>query len=574
MNSHTEIQSSSISARRATGSFWMLVLAFGLLALLSLVSLASPLQAAVLSATIPPQEKSELLGPIDQIVSGSEWIVAGISVHITTTTRVDERVAPAAPGEWAKIEGKGDGSGGLHAYRIKILPVHPHIKLEGPLTARASAAVQVDAISIPITGTTRIVGDPQPGVDRVGVFAERQPDGSLLATRVQKKGAPDAPPKDPDEDQPDAQDGVQLYGTIGSRPAGEDAGLWVISGVPVSVTAQTALVDRVGPLVDGAWVQVQGTVNESGQVVARRIRTISQRKNHRVKGVLQVLTETGLQVGGIALQRDANTKLEDNPTVGQPVEADAILLTNNALLAVKIESDDGEHENAEEHTVEFVGRVTSLPDGTLYGEWLVAGRRVLVTSGATQIDEHKGLITVNSLVKVEGTRNPDGSINALEIDVKRGEEDDNRPGDNHKFVRFVGTVEALPAAGLLGEWTVGGKKIVVNERTELDGSPTFAVSDTVKVKGYVQADGSVLAREIEKENEDANQGQKVKFTGEVQVLPAAGLLGVWTVDGKQVIVNTQTDLKDNAYAVSDRVKVEGRKLQNGAIIADKIKKDD
>ncbi|MBI3958624.1 MAG: hypothetical protein HY328_07430 [Chloroflexi bacterium] len=554
---------------------WVGGILFALLCALSFFTVAAPAQAAVGQSTIPQRERTELLGPIDQIGSANEWVVAGVPVHLTATTRVDERVAPAAVGAWARVEGQGDGIGGLNAARIKILPTHPHIKLKGLLTGLTSAVVEVDGIAVARSTTTQIVGNPQPGVDRVGVRAVVQTGGGLLALRVQKEGPFNAPPVDPGEDEPGAQDGVQLYGILSSRPAGGDVGLWTVSGVAVSVTPQTILVERVGPLVEGAWVQVQGSVNDSGHLVARRIRTISQRRYHRVKGVLQELTETSLRVGGLSLQRNAATKLEGNPVVDKPVEVDAELPGGGVLLAVKIEADDGEHEDEQRHTVEFVGRVESLPDGTLYGEWQVGVRRVQV-SAITQIDEHKGLVDVGVLVKVEGTLNGDQSISALEIVVKRGEEDDNKPHDDHEYSRFVGKIETLPANGLLGEWTVDGKRVVVTERTELEGGPTFVVGDTVKVKGYAQNDGSVLAREIEKENEGGHgdDGQEVKFTGAIESLPPSGLLGEWMVDGKQVLVNAQTELKDAAYAVGDRVEVEGHKRADGVVVAKKIEKDD
>ena len=526
-------------------------------------------------STIPEIERTKLLGPIDQILSDSEWVIAGIPVHLSGATKVDERAGQALVGAWARVDGQGDGSGGLNAYRIKILPVHPAIKLEGGLTSLSSTAAAVDSIPVAVDTATRIVGNPQSNVDRVEVRAAAQTGGGLLALRIQKEGAADSPPDDPNEDEPDAQDGVQLYGILSARPTGGNSGLWTVSGVTVAVSAQTKLIERVGPLVEGAWVQVQGTVDNSGQLAARRIRTISQRRNHRVKGVLEALSAESLRVGGIPLQRDGNTKIEGNPTVGQWAEVDAKLLPGDVLLAVKMEADDGENENEERNTVEFTARVKSLPDGSLYGQWQVGDRTVVVTAGATSIDEHKGAVAVGALVKVEGTRNQDNSIAALEITVKRGEEDDNKPGDDQQYTRFTGLIESLPANGLRGAWTVDGKSVVVDGHTELEGDGNFAVGDRVKVKGYLQADGSVLAREIEKEDDGGNGGEnEVKFTGSIDSLPAGGLLGEWGVAGKRVLVTPQTELKDNSYAVGEQVKVEGRKRQDGVIVAEKVEKDD
>lgn len=573
MNTTTTTRKSSSALRRFRGMTWGASLLFALLCTLALTGMTGLAQTADAQNTIPPRERTELLGPIEQMTSSSEWVVAGISVHLSPTTRLDERVGPATVGAWAKVEGQGDGSGGLNAQRIKILPERPHMKLEGKLTGLSVGAAQVDDISVVLSATARIVGDPQPGVDRVEVYADQQADLSWLGFRVQKKGPAGRPPGHQPEDRPDPRDGVQLYGVISSRPVSETVGQWIVSGVTVSVTAQTELSERVGPLIDGAWVRVQGSVDENGLLVARHIRSISQRTHHRIKGELQALTATGLRVGGIPVQRDANTETEGSPAVGQRVEVDAVL-SAGSLLAVKIEADDDEHENPDRNTVEFVGPVEALPDGTIFGEWRVAGRRVLVTEGLTQIDEDKGAVTVGAVVKVEGTRNGDGSINGLEIDVRRSEGEGNRPGDGQTFTRFVGDIEALPAGGLVGEWQVSGKRVIVDERTDLEGAG-FAISDTVKVKGYVQNDGAVVARKIErKEDNHQGGGQNVRFTGPVQNLPGTGLLGEWQVDGKRVLVSAQTELKDNSYQVGDVVEVRGEKRPDGVVVAEKIEKDD
>jgi hypothetical protein len=64
-----------------------------------------------------------------------------------------------------------------------------------------------------------------------------------------------------------------------------------------------------------------------------------------------------------------------------------------------------------------------------------------------------------------------------------------------------GVIETLPAAGLVGTWQVSGRTIQVTEATELDqemGSINVGVA--VEVEGEAQADGSILASEIEVED--------------------------------------------------------------------------
>jgi len=65
-------------------------------------------------------------------------------------------------------------------------------------------------------------------------------------------------------------------------------------------------------------------------------------------------------------------------------------------------------------------------------------------------------------------------------------------------VEFEGLIEALPDNGLIGEWKVAGRTVHVNEQTELDTEgQVIRVGLKVEVEGLPQADGSVIAEEIE-----------------------------------------------------------------------------
>jgi len=61
-----------------------------------------------------------------------------------------------------------------------------------------------------------------------------------------------------------------------------------------------------------------------------------------------------------------------------------------------------------------------------------------------------------------------------------------------------GVVEAMPATGMVGTWTVGGKTVQVTEATAIDQEMgALAVGVPVEVEGTAQPDGSILASEIE-----------------------------------------------------------------------------
>ena len=68
---------------------------------------------------------------------------------------------------------------------------------------------------------------------------------------------------------------------------------------------------------------------------------------------------------------------------------------------------------------------------------------------------------------------------------------------------FEGVIEALPDAGVVGSWQISGRSVTVTEATEIDEEgQTLAVGLRVEVEGSTQADGSILASEIEVEDDD------------------------------------------------------------------------
>ncbi len=70
-----------------------------------------------------------------------------------------------------------------------------------------------------------------------------------------------------------------------------------------------------------------------------------------------------------------------------------------------------------------------------------------------------------------------------------------------KDTELDGVIEALPATGLVGAWQVSGRTIRVTDATEIDQEMgSIDVGVAVEVEGEAQADGSILASEIEVED--------------------------------------------------------------------------
>ncbi len=146
--------------------------------------------------------------------------------------------------------------------------------------------------------------------------------------------------------------------------------------------------------------------------------------------------------------------------------------------------------------------------------------------------------------------------------------------DDEDEVEFHGVVEALPAAGLVGDWAVSGRTVHVTAATHIDQEHgAVALGAFVEVKGLAEADGSVTATKIEvKEGANDDEFGEVEFHGVVEALPAAGLVGDWTVSGRTVHVAaaTRIDQEHGAVALGAFVEVKGLAEADGSITATKV----
>jgi len=158
-------------------------------------------------------------------------------------------------------------------------------------------------------------------------------------------------------------------------------------------------------------------------------------------------------------------------------------------------------------SVEFTGTIELVDASAL----VVSGRRVVITA-ATEIkfQPQKGLT-----VKVQGTLQADGTVLAREIKSVPAAQATQQPGVTRTpgaettrtpqstrqagESEFRGTVSAISGS----TFVVNGITVVVNG--EIKGP--IAVGDLVKVHGVFQADGSVVAREIERADlDDSGRG--------------------------------------------------------------------
>jgi uncharacterized protein (TIGR03437 family) len=395
----------------------------------------------------------------------------------------------------------------------------------------------------------------------------------LLTTATASAAGVTAPVTRDDDDDDDDDGDFEFRGVIESLPDTTGfIGDWMVSGRTVTVTADTEIEQDDGQVVVGATVKVEGIVQTDGSVMAQQIEVKSgPGMEFKFTGTVEVLPDTMGRIGdwtvsGVIVHVTAATKIEQDDTpvaVGVKVEVKGAKRADGSVDAFKIEVEDDMDGN--NGAVVFRGTIESLPDtpGRI-GEWSVSGRKINVTAN-TMLKPDAASIAVGFFVQVRGNKRPDGSIDALDIEVK------NRGGGGGKFVDFCGTVEALPGtAGQIGMWTVSGRMVNVTADTRIKSkNGPVTVGSKVDVKGALQADNSINAVKIKVKN----RGGQFEFKGTIESLPSTpDLVGDWVVSGRTVRVSASTEIerKYGMVMVGAFVEVEGALQSDGSINATEI----
>jgi hypothetical protein len=300
-------------------------------------------------------------------------------------------------------------------------------------------------------------------------------------------------------------------------------------------------------------------------------------KDFEFSGTIQALPASGAtgdwMVSGKTIHVADTTRIELDhgaAAVGSSVEGKGTLNTDGSITASEIEV-KGAENNDNENENDFVGMITALPGtASFVGDWTVGGKTVHV-SATTVLNSEGGTFAVGASVEVEGTTRADGSIDATKIEMKNAAPGAMQPGESD----FRGAIEALPASGVVGDWTVSGKTVHVTASTRIDmehGTP--AVGAFVEVEGTTRSDGSIDAVQIEvKMAPPAGTPAPHEFKGSVDSLPATpGFVGDAVVSGVTIHISTTTriDQEDGMLAVGAMVEVKGTTRADGSIDATRI----
>lgn len=307
---------------------------------------------------------------------------------------------------------------------------------------------------------------------------------------------------------------VEFIGTLESTAPSE----WVVSGQVVKLNAQTQVQNT--PAI-GEMVQVRAQVSASGEVTALRIETqtrqqpqdLAQAQNQSKSqvqsqsafgqsflefyGVVESIAPNIWVVSGRTFSIANTTEIKGNIRVGANAKveyltnADGSFTARQITLAEALQAGNTftlQIQNQIRQEFELFGVV----DAIAATEWVVAGQTFIVTP-QTQI---KNTIVVGDFVKVHLYTEND-MLTAHEIELA------NRD-DRGAYLEFTGVVQSLSATELV----VDGQTFRLTPDTRLKG--IIALGDTVKVEVVTDADGTLIAREVSKVD---NQGGSLSSGG-------------------------------------------------------------
>ena len=347
----------------------------------------------------------------------------------------------------------------------------------------SSTEVSIDVDTIMTAGIS--VGDA------VLVEAVLQDDASLLARRVEH-----------DEGVGQTAARTVLRGVFQGRDA--TAGEWEVSGATVTVDART-YADALPGL--GQRVKVTGITRDDGSLYAREIENFSETVDlegeHSVslEGIFQGIATGGAwSVGGIPVQVDADTVLSGRPSVGRRVEVTATARTAG-LLATKVSAATTE-QGGPVRSVSIRGTVDRLDED----EAVVVDGITVVLSDLTKT---VGDTTAGSNVRIKAELQLDGTLLAREIVQYAFYDETGETRANP--VDIEGRIERIGGNGGL---TVNGIPVTVSALTTIDAP--LQVGTPVQVRGLLQLDGSVLAREIVGYGPGVTGGTEASVTGVVE----------------------------------------------------------
>ena len=232
-------------------------------------------------------------------------------------------------------------------------------------------------------------------------------------------------------------------------------------------------------------------------------------------------------VGGLGVAVDSVTGLEGSPSVGHRVAVDAVVrdgrLVARNVSAIQRDEDVTVREVRVRGTVDRV-----LRDGTI----VVDGVRVTL-SNLTELAIEP---VPGDAIEIKALLHTDGTLVAKLIDAAPPEAETGETRANP--VDIEGKIQRVTSDGSL---IVNGIQVVTGALSELEGD--IQPGATVQIRGILQRNGTVLARDIRGQGRRFTEGEteaRVEGVVERVFLDDDGNVGSFVVDGVTVAIEDLT----------------------------------
>jgi hypothetical protein len=311
---------------------------------------------------------------------------------------------------------------------------------------------------------------------------------------------------------------------------------WIIAGQTFETQAGTVIVGN--PQV-GDWVYVEGRLWADGTRIADRIVLLRRSPANRftITGRVDSMTDTEWFVAGQRILVDEATRADDEIEKGDLVRVEGLILNDSTLLAERIRR----VEEMPGLPFNFTGVIQKITDES----WTVSDVIVAVDA-ETDIDDD---LKVGEIVEVRGWILEDGTWLARVIE---------RVDPIERAFEITGEAEGIDP------WVVAG--IPFETRTWTAIEPDIDVGHLVKVKGRILEDGTWVASEISRLDDD-EATLRIVFVGTVDGKAP------WVVNGILLQVDDDTFI-DEGIAVGDLVRVTASITPDGTWLAISIERLD
>ncbi len=401
--------------------------------------------------------------------------------------------------------------------------------------------------------------------DVVEISAIKSADQTWLATHIETS---------------DAADTYKLIGEI----ANLDESVQTFNVGSVSVNYSQAVIE--GILANGALVKIssaQGAVD--GLIVADEVELKDDNSDSdklALDGIIISVSETQFVIAGKTVQWDENTQFRAGNSgdlnVGIRVKIEGAELDGNIVASVIRFDKQGEIE------VKGVVQAIDIQSNTLTvldTVFLVDEYSQLKDDSDSDIRRFRlDLLSIGDLVEIEAFSNGEDLIVKT---LEREETEASRNNDDAE-AKMKGQVIAIEGQ----TFELHGAIVTTGAFTayELGDSDVSAdvffaqllVGDWIEIEGIRQADGSILATDIETSSANGDNGDDesggVEFSG---LISSFDSVASFTVNGRLITTDERTVFKGTAFTtIAEGVVVEiyGREADNGDILATRVKIED